>query len=232
MYTDLRTEMRKSFCISNFGPESIPRRGEDESNTNYKKRIEKLDKLKKEGYTRVKNKIRELRRGYKQAVDRGTRSGSGRLVADNYDLLREIWGGCPSVTAIPTGRVSLQTMEQDVGNVSEEEEEQVETVPEESVPEDKGKRVNMQKKLSAHQRDMMLVDLAREELELKRENTELTRRSLQQTEEAIKGMTESMNLIGNGIKDVLGLLANAFLKAQTQTQPPMYPFYNNFLWVV
>lgn len=213
MYTDLRTEMSKSFCISDFGPESIPRRGEDESNTNYKKRIEKLDKLKKEGYTRVKNKIRELRRGYKQAVDRGTRSGSGRLVADNYELLREIWGGCPSVTAIPTGRVSLQTMDQDVGKVSEEEEEeQAETVPEESVPEDKGKRVNMQKKLSAHQRDMMLVDLAREELELKRENTELTRRSLQQTEEAIKGMTESMNLIGNGIKDGLGLFSKCVFK--------------------
>lgn len=234
MYGDLRSMMSRMYPVSDFGPESIPAKEETETNMEYKKRVEQLDKSKKEGYARIKNKIRELRRGYKHAVDKGTRSGSGRLVAGHYNILKEIWGGCPSVTAIPQGKVSLNIEEDNI--VSEDEESEAPVIPEEGreapeearvIPEDKGKYKNMQKKLSAHQRDMVLVDLTREELEIKRQNTELLRKSLEGTEQAIKAMTESINSIGNGIKDGLGLLANAFLQSQAQPAPhPPYPYYN------
>ena len=61
----------------------------------YKKNIELNEKQIKEGYNRVKTKVKELRRGYKNAVDTGRRSGSGRLVHDHLYQLQEIWGDVP-----------------------------------------------------------------------------------------------------------------------------------------
>ena len=36
--------------------------------------------------------MKEMRRGYNNAVDSGIRSGSGKLVINNYDILKEICG--------------------------------------------------------------------------------------------------------------------------------------------
>ena len=44
-----------------------------------------------------------MRQDYRNAVNRGTRSGSGKLVQDNYDLLTEIWGGSPATTSLSFG---------------------------------------------------------------------------------------------------------------------------------
>ena len=48
------------------------------------------------------NKIRDLLEGYKQAVDSGTCSCSGRLFTKNCDILQEILNVYPSV-AISAG---------------------------------------------------------------------------------------------------------------------------------
>ena len=69
----------------------------------YKWKIETQEKQQKEGYKLIKNKVKELRRGYKNAIDKGQRSGSGRLIEDNFDRLKEIWGGSPAVLALPSG---------------------------------------------------------------------------------------------------------------------------------
>ena len=69
----------------------------------YKWKIETQEKQQKEGYKLIKNKVKELRRGYKNAIDRGQRSESGRLIEDNFDRLKEIWGGSPAVFALPSG---------------------------------------------------------------------------------------------------------------------------------
>ena len=45
------------------------------------------------GYERVKQKVKDIRQEYRKAVTEGRRSGSGKLVADNWDLLKKIWGG-------------------------------------------------------------------------------------------------------------------------------------------
>ena len=68
----------------------------------YKWKIETQEKQQKEGYKLIKNKVKELRRGYKNAIDRGQRSESGRLIEDNFDRLKEIWGGSPAVFALPS----------------------------------------------------------------------------------------------------------------------------------
>ena len=42
------------------------------------------------GYERVKQKVKDIRQEYRKAVTEGRRSGSGKLVADNWDLLKKI----------------------------------------------------------------------------------------------------------------------------------------------
>lgn len=58
-----------------------------------------VSRLVKCSYGQIKNKIRDLRyKHYKQVEDSETRSGSGRMVLDNYEILQEIWCGFSSVT--------------------------------------------------------------------------------------------------------------------------------------
>ena len=112
-YEGVRVMMAEMFPVYDFGPKQIE--GEDtdlmsyEEIIQYKRKIEKLEKLKKDGYNRVKAKIKELRIGYKDAIDKGTPSGSGRLVHNNYRLLQESWGGSPSVTSLECGYSSNST---------------------------------------------------------------------------------------------------------------------------
>ena len=62
-----------------------------------KRKSEIEEKQIKEGYSRVKIKITELRRGCQNAVDTGSRLSSGKLFSENFELLREIWGESPAV---------------------------------------------------------------------------------------------------------------------------------------
>ncbi len=41
--------------------------------------------------------------GFSKAIIAGKRSGSGKLVYDHYDILKEIWGGSPNTEPISTG---------------------------------------------------------------------------------------------------------------------------------
>ena len=67
-----------------------------------KRKTETEEKQIKEGYGRVKIKINVLRCRYKNAVDSGSRSGRGKLALERLELLRDIWGGSPAVTSLPS----------------------------------------------------------------------------------------------------------------------------------
>ena len=45
-------------------------------------------------------KVRALRKKFRTAVNESTRSGSGRLIIDNWEKLSLVWGGCPAVTSV------------------------------------------------------------------------------------------------------------------------------------
>ena len=60
-------------------------------------------KLILQGYNRVLEKVKILQQGFSKAVIAGTRSGSGKLVYDQYDNLRNIWGGSPNTMPFPIG---------------------------------------------------------------------------------------------------------------------------------
>ena len=108
-YNYVREGMAQLHPVTDFGPEKIVGIEKESMNDEeHKRRIDKLKNLKKEGYNRIKHKIKELRSEYKAAIDKGTRSGSGRLVHENFDILQRICGGSPAVTSL-TNRICSQT---------------------------------------------------------------------------------------------------------------------------
>ena len=65
---------------------------------------QKIDKeLIKKGYTRVQEKLKEIRQNFAIAVTSGSRSGSGKIVLEYFDQLKQIWGGSPSTEPLSCG---------------------------------------------------------------------------------------------------------------------------------
>ena len=108
MYTEARRCMAVGFP-DNFRPEYVHEPGKElkdmgsEEYESYRKRIEEEKQKIKLGYQRVKEKAKSVRQDYRNAVNKGTRSGSGKVVQDNYDLLTDIWGGSPSTMSLSFG---------------------------------------------------------------------------------------------------------------------------------
>ena len=50
----------------------------------------------KKGYTRVREKIKEIRQHFSQAVTSGRRCDGGKMALEFYDELTQIWGGSPA----------------------------------------------------------------------------------------------------------------------------------------
>ena len=74
----------------------------------------------KKGYDRVKEKIKNIRQDYRTAVNKGSRSGSGKIVKENFDLLNEIWGGSPATSTVPFG-IDGDLMEESVQDENDSE---------------------------------------------------------------------------------------------------------------
>ena len=64
-------------------------------------------KLIKQGYLHIKEKIKNVRQDYRNAVVQGRRSGSGKFVHDYCFLLKELWGGSPAANCIQNAHTSL-----------------------------------------------------------------------------------------------------------------------------
>eukprot|EP00112_Aurelia_sp_Birch-Aquarium-sp1_P020354 Seg5228.2 transcript_id=Seg5228.2/GoldUCD/mRNA.D3Y31 product="hypothetical protein" protein_id=Seg5228.2/GoldUCD/D3Y31 len=65
----------------------------------------------KAGYGRIKSRIKIIRQNFKKSVIAGTRSGSGKIIIQNWHELILIWGSCPSVKRID-GAAMTQTMDE------------------------------------------------------------------------------------------------------------------------
>ena len=91
------------------------------------------------------------------------------------------------------------------------------------------KRDKTKKRLSSHQRDVIQIYLAREELALKRQAIEDMKESTKSTEAAIKTTSSSIADIGQNVKDRLAMLASAIVQCQqlSQIQSPVILHPNN-----
>lgn len=248
LYEDLRQMMAELYSEENFGPVECVN-------------MNKIGDIKliKFGYGRIRERVKLLRRNFKRAVVEGTRSGSGRLMIENWDRLVFIWGGCPSVIKIK-GAVSSQSSEdvgQDESSLGSEEEVEENVTGEDDTSEkdepvnpmkrtmDKSnpsnvkeiklidkKRLKLEKPLSAQQRDQVMVRLAREELDLKKKNAESLEQSAKGMEKMVETMSQSLTALGQQLGNGLMMLAQALASNQTnhQTIPPAYqPQYNPFV---
>ena len=55
-------------------------------------RFESEKKTIKNGYDRIKTKVKEIRPNYRKAVSEERRSGSGKIVRDNWEKLKNRFG--------------------------------------------------------------------------------------------------------------------------------------------
>ena len=92
LYEDIRVMMASLYPTGDFGP-SEPSSAED-------RRYAKV------GYLRIKDKVKQIRCIFKKAVVEGTRSGSGKLIVQHWDLLSMILG--PSFDDIGWLPISLE----------------------------------------------------------------------------------------------------------------------------
>ena len=245
LYEDLRQMMAEFYSEENFGQVEC---------TGINNVVD--TKLIKVGYGRIRERMKLLRRNFKRAVVEGTRSGSGKLIIENWDRLVFIWGGCPSVIQIK-GAVSshaIEDVEQDESSLGSEEENV--TCEEDSSEKDEPvnpmrrtigksnsgnvkeiklidkKRLKLEKPLSAQQRDQVMVRLVREELDLKKKNAEALEQSAKGMEKMVETMSQSLTALGQQLGNGLAMLAQALASNQTnhQTIPPAYqPQYNPFV---
>ena len=98
LYADIRKVMAEKYPESNFGPKETMQPSveiEEMSKEDYKefkKKVDEQERAIKLGYERIKAKVKKLRSGFQKCVAESTRSGSGRVIKDNWDTLVEIWG--------------------------------------------------------------------------------------------------------------------------------------------
>ena len=108
-YETVRKVMGRKYSSGNvdlFGPEETTAISKDVEESQRKELVEKVKSEKaliKKGYFRVMEKIKELRQKFGNAVTMGTRSGSGKLVMEFYDVMVKIWGGLPSTEPLSFG---------------------------------------------------------------------------------------------------------------------------------
>lgn len=85
----------------------------------------KLDKSAiKKGYDRVREKIKAVRQDYRIAVNNGTRSGSGRIIRDNWDDLTQIWAVSPAMRAIKNACKTREVNGESTSKIREDEDQE------------------------------------------------------------------------------------------------------------
>ena len=105
-YGEIRKIMSINFDDSDFGLVTVsecpkPLQGMSDKELKEFNVMVKLEKSAiKKRYDRVKEKVKALRQDYRTAVNTGTRSGSGKIVRDNWDDLTEISAGSPATESI------------------------------------------------------------------------------------------------------------------------------------
>ena len=119
-YQRLREEMAARFpCDESngipFGPVQTTPFLNDARNTDeiqsFKAKLKIEQKQISQGYSRILEKVKSVRQGFSRAIISGTRSGSGRLICDQYEMLKSIWGGSANTEPLKTGIESSELNE-------------------------------------------------------------------------------------------------------------------------
>ena len=256
LYGNIREKVAKQFELEHFGPVAISHVGDNlgaASLTEHKIKVSSEKRLFKMGYERIKEKVKAIQQDYRKAVTERRRSGSGKLVCDNWDKLETLWGGSPAVTTL-TNSISLsESYSQDSEGEAEKETEPEETLPGDinvnssstsggtiATPEERKrqrdqrvthkfvdkKRKFMEKNLSAHQRDQSFLKVALDEIKVKENMLQALTESNKESSRAMEKIAESIASVGKSIGDGLGFLAAAL--ANNNQSVPTQPLVNTY----
>ena len=194
-YEAARKAMAREYSSSDvelFGPEETSAIPEDVEESPRKELMEKVlseKALIKKGYSRVMKKIKELRQKFSNAVTTGSRSGSGKLVMEFYDVMVKMWEGSQSTeplsfgveTSVPhdhekqldkenasntSSDLSFQADQSPQGGETSSDQSRSLKRPKSSSPIVQlidNKRKHMERQLSSAKRDQILIDGARED---------------------------------------------------------------------
>ena len=221
----------------------------------FMKRKKLLNSQLQRGHQRVVEKVKEIRQNFSKAVTLGTRSGSGKIVYEFYEELISIWGGSPASKPLSFGVTSINEEQgsscsnscycsSDTEQESNEDSQQGEggppvvrgvkrRAPENAVPKlIDSKRKYLEKKLSAAQRDQLLMEEAKQDKEIKRDLANAMRESTATFNTAMENISNSMNQMATAIGRSIEMLSQAMLTTQqpvNQLQPASHqqPYYAN-----
>ena len=253
-YKYLRIETAKLYAEQDeelFGPVSLtlPSENSEEFNDEEREQLKKQEAHEREliskGYHRVVEKVKEIRQNFSKAVVQGTRSGCGKFVYEFYDKLITIWGGSANTEPLSYG-VSSNSLNNEVGvqsdSDSEDQDENVDPTGNTSVivaPKRKpaensviklidNKRKHLEKKLSAAERDKILINEAKEDKEARQNFIAVMKDSNECFMKAMATMSKSLCDFGAGISHSIEMLANATANRSHSVPPAAhYPVNQN-----
>ena len=129
LYDEVRKAMALLYEESDFGPKEVsaPQKPVKEMNDDeykvYKSVADKEKQIIKNGYKRIKEKLKSIRQDYSKAVISGTRSGSGKIVSQHFDELASIWGGSPATEPLSFGIDSSEILTASLPDEANDQEE-------------------------------------------------------------------------------------------------------------
>eukprot|EP00117_Sycon_ciliatum_P038494 scpid36433/ scgid28591/ len=221
-----------------------------------KAQIKKDTDLIKKGSCRVQEKIKEIRQSFSHAVASGSRSGSGKIVHEHYDMLKEIYAGSPCTEPLasgvdtdsllaPDGSSEAQPETRESGpsdtlDVLDEYESDTEVgskdrsakLPTADTPNQiprlvDNKRKHLEKQLSASKRDQLLIEEAKEDRETKKGMAEAIKESSASFQTAMAGMQTTMSALAQGMPKSMEMLAHAMMQQPQPAPMPNYQMYGN-----
>lgn len=221
-FDNIRTGLAKLYQPEDFGP--VKALNQDEK------------VLVSRGKTRIRDKVRSLKKLFRESKKKNTRSGAGRVETENWETLVFLWDGSPAVDSLPHGKRSADPdSEGDNDDENIEENEAEDDIENESNENDENrkktlaivdeKRKMLGKKLSANQRDQIYLNLAREDMKVKEKMITNMMEETKTIANSIEKMADAMKGIGSSLENGLGLLAAALSGNSTNNRPTNYPQY-------
>jgi hypothetical protein len=182
----------------------------------------------------VKEKIKALRQDYRNAVNTGTRSGSGRIIRDNWEDLAEIWARSPATKAIDNGcttreingenlsTVLVETDDEEIfmNSLFEKEDDansqvqqpELQDVENNSESEESDTTLDSKKRIVPVNSTPKFVDNKRKKLEkqlsAKQRDMVLMHAAKKDINSAMNKMVDSISSLGTGLVQGFGLLAH------------------------
>ena len=246
-------------------PEDTSAEMSNEERDTQKKRQKMDQEHIKKGYARIKEKVKDIRQSFSNAVTTGRRSGSGKIVFEHYDRLVSLWGGSAGTEPLSFGvdgdlfRSTDMSEDEDAiqentpnilppltgGTVQQGEDCDGQGYPDPRNDDQGGvnvvrskrksesqvpvlidnKRKHLQKSLSAAQRDSLLFNEAKEDMQYRKDLAEAMRQSTDSFSKALEGISNSMLQIGTGLCRSLEVMAQAMISPPQPVNQNL--FYQN-----